>query len=204
MLYELAELSCPLMALGRAAEGVHAWVGDPEAKGALVGCWRTEVGALGRLLVLRGFDAPEDMTAERRRALHSASPFNAGGVATALAMDSYAPFPFLPPLRTGERGGVYEVRTYRLKPGGLPPTLSAWEAAVGPAQDYTAHLVTNLYALDGPPRITHVWAFASLEERATRRGRAFAAGLWPPKGGPDQIAEATSSIALPEAFSPLR
>lgn len=204
MLYELTELACPLLALGRAAEGARAWIEDPEARGALVGCWRTEVGALGRLVVLRGFEAPEDMTAERRRALMSASPFNAGGLATALAMDSYAPFPFLPAVETGVRGGLYEIRTYRLKPGGLPHTLAAWEAAVEPAREYTAHLVTNLYALDGPPRIAHIWAFAGLEERAALRGRAYASGRWPPKGGPDQIAEATSVLALPEAFSPLR
>ena len=104
MLYELATLSCPLLALGQASEGVHAWVDDAEAKGQLLGCWRTEFGALGRLIVLRGFAAPEDMTAERRRALLSANPFNAGSVVTALDMDSYAPFPFLPPIRTGDRG----------------------------------------------------------------------------------------------------
>lgn len=203
MLYELATLSCPLLALGHASEGVHAWVDDSEAKGQLLGCWRTEVGMLGRLIVLRGFTAPEDMTAERRRALLSANPFNAGGVVTALEMDSYAPFPFLPPIRTGERGGLYEIRTYRLKPGGLAPTLSAWEAAIEPARTYTEHLVVNLYALDGAPRITHIWAFASLQERAALRTQAYGAGVWPPKGGPDQIADATSVIALPQGVSPL-
>lgn len=203
MLYELATLSCPLLALGHASEGVHAWVDDSEAKGQLMGCWRTEVGMLGRLIVLRGFTAPEDMTAERRRALLSANPFNAGGVVTALEMDSYAPFPFLAPIRTGERGGLYEIRTYRLKPGGLAPTLSAWEAAIEPARTYTEHLVVNLYALDGAPRITHIWAFASLQERAALRAQAYGAGVWPPKGGPDQIADATSVIALPQGESPL-
>ncbi|WP_449411419.1 NIPSNAP family protein [Methylobacterium komagatae] len=123
MLYELTTLSCPLLAVGRASEGVYDWVNDAGAKGELFGCWRTEIGTLGRLIVLRGFEAPEDMTAERRRALLSANPFNAGSVVTALEMDSYAPFPFLPPIRTGDRGGVYEFRTYHLKPGGLPPTL---------------------------------------------------------------------------------
>jgi len=203
MLYELATLSCPLLALGHASEGVHAWVDDSEAKGQLMGCWRTEVGMLGRLIVLRGFTAPEDMTAERRRALLSANPFNAGGVVTALEMDSYAPFPFLPPIRTGDRGGLYEIRTYRLKPGGLAPTLSAWEAAIEPARTYTEHLVVNLYALDGAPRITHIWAFASLQERAALRAQAYGDGVWPPKGGPDQIADATSVIALPQGVSPL-
>ena len=203
MLYELATLSCPLLAVGQAFEGVHAWVGNSEAKGELLGCWRTEFGTLGRLLVLRRFEAPEDMTAERRRALLSANPFNAGSVVTALEMDSYAPFPFLPPIRTGDRGGVYEFRTYRLKPGGLPPTLVGWEAAIAPAQEYTEHLVVNMYALDGAPRITHIWAFTSLEERTGLRARAYGAGVWPPMGGPEQIAEATSTIALPQGTFPL-
>lgn len=118
-------------------------------------------------------------------------------------MDSYAPFAFLPPIRTGDRGGVYEFRTYHLKPGGLPPTLAGWEAAIAPAREYTEHLVANMYAFDGAPRITHVWGFTSLQERAELRFRAYGAGAWPPKGGPEQIAEATSTIALPQGLSPL-
>jgi hypothetical protein len=153
MLCELATLSCPLLAVEKAAEAAAAWVHDSQAKGRLLGCWRTEIGTLGRLLVLRGFEAPEDMTAERRRALLSDNPFNAGSVVTALEMDSYAPFPFLPPIRTGDRGGVYEFRTYRLKPGGLSPTLAGWEAGIAPAREYTAHLVVNMYALDGAPEL---------------------------------------------------
>ncbi|MGZ5901015.1 MAG: NIPSNAP family protein [Reyranella sp.] len=203
MLFELATLSCPLLALGKAAEGAYAWVEGPEAKGELLGCWRTELGTLGRLLILRCFETPENMAAERRRALLSTSPFNAGSVVTALGMDSYASFSFLPPIRIGNRGGVYEFRTYRLKPGGLAPTLAGWEAAIEPAREYTDHLVTNMYALDGEPRITHIWGFSSLEERAGLRSRAYGAGVWPPKGGPEQILEATSTIALPQDTSPL-
>jgi hypothetical protein len=202
MLYELTTLSCPLLALTQISERAQAWTAEAEA-GTLLGCWRADIGALGEVFVLRGFDTPEAMTAERRRALMSAAPFHGGDLLTALTMDSYAPFPFLPPLRTGARGSVYEIRTYRLRPGGLAPTLAAWESAIGPAKTYTDHLVTNLYALDGPPRITHIWAFSSLEERARLRGEAYAAGIWPPKGGPDQILAATSTIGLPTPGSPL-
>ena len=53
-----------------------------------------------------------------------------------------------------------------------------------------------MYALDGPSRITHIWAFTSLEQRAALRAQACDAGVWPPKGGPEQILEATSTIAL--------
>jgi len=203
MLYELATLSCHLLAVGRVAQGAASWAEEPEAGGVLLGCWRTEIGPLGRVLVLRAFAEPQDMTTERRRALMSDDPFRGGGAITALEMDSYAPFPFLPEATVAGRGGLYEFRTYRLKPGGLPPTLAAWEAAIGPARAYTQHLVLNMYALDGAPRITHIWGSRSMEERAALRSRAYEAGIWPPKGGPDQIAEATSTIALPQGRSPL-
>ena len=67
-----------------------------------------------------------------------------------------------------------------------------------PAREYTAHLVINMYALDGPPRITHIWAFESLAQRASLRSAAFSAGVWPPKGGPENVLEAVSVIAMPE------
>jgi hypothetical protein len=154
-------------------------------------------------LILRGFETAEDLAAERKRALLSSNPFNGGSLVTSLEMDSYAPFPFLPPAKTGIQAKVYEFRTYRLKPGGLPATLAGWEQAIEPAHEYTAHLVINMYALNGPPRITHIWGFSSLEERVLLRSKAYAAGVWPPKGGPENILEATSTIALPEPFSPL-
>ena len=202
-LYELTTLAFPLLSADAVSAGARAFVTDPAAKGELLGCWRTEIGTLGRLLVLRGFETAEALSMERHRALFSSNPFNAGSAVTALEMDSYAPFPFLPPVETGTRGAVYEFRTYKLKPGGLPPTLAGWKAAIEPAREYTRHLVVNMYALDGPPRITHIWGFASLEERAALRARHYAAGVWPPKGGPENILEAVNAIALPEHDSPL-
>jgi len=199
-LYELTTLSCPLLAVSEASEGARAFIGEPEAKGELLGCWRTDIGTLGRLLILRGFETSEDLAAERRRALFSANPFNAGSIVTALEMDSYAPFPFLPPVRPGAYGKVYEFRTYKLKPGGLPPTLAGWEAAI-PAREPMSHLVINMYALDGAPRITHIWPYTGMDERFAIRARSYAEGIWPPKGGPEQILEATSVIALPEPYS---
>jgi hypothetical protein len=202
--YELTTLSCPILSVPEVSASARTFVSEDGAAGELLGCWRTEIGQLGRLLLLRGFETAEELAAERRRALLSVNPFNAGSLVTALRMDSYAPFPFLPPVQPGSFGGIYEFRTYQLRPGGLPPTLAGWKKAIEPAREYTSHLVINMYALDGPPRITHIWGFESLEERATLRAKFYAAGLWPPQGGPEQILEATSTIALSEDFSPLR
>ena len=203
MLYELITISCPVLGLGRASEGVRAWTSAPEARGELLGCWRTDIGPLGRIVALRGYATLDELLIERERAVLSASPVGASPEADAVSLESYRSFPFIPPVRPGRRGKVYEFRTYRLRPGGLSPTLRGWEAALGRARPYADHLVTNMFAIDGAPRITHVWAFDSLEERTRLRADAYAAGVWPPAGGPDNIVEATSTIGLPEAFSPL-
>jgi hypothetical protein len=70
-------------------------------------------------------------------------------------------------------------------------------------RDDTAHLVTDPYALDGGARISHVWGFTRLAERTALRDAAYGAGVWPPKDGPEQIAEATPATALPVGGSPL-
>ncbi len=126
----------------------------------------------------------------------SRNPFNANDTVNTLKMESYEGFPFLPPASAKTFGGVYEFRTYFLKPGGLPPTLDGWKAAIAPAKEYTDHLVTNMFALDGPPRITHIWGFESLAQRTDLRDRHYAAGVWPPEGGPENIDHATSAIAV--------
>lgn len=204
MLYEIVTLSCLPLEQDTVSAGAHRWVSDTDASGLLLGAWRTEIGELFQIKLLRAFETPEALEQERARALASTRPFNIDTPSVGLSMERYAPFPFLPPVKPAVFGGVYEFRTYCLKPGGLEPTLAGWERAIEPAHAYTSHLVVNLYALDGPPRITHIWGFSSFAERIELRARHYAQGLWPPVGGPQQIARATSTIALPEAYSPLK
>jgi hypothetical protein len=131
-IYELTTLSVPLLSVARASEGARAHVANPETRGELLGCWRTDIGMLGRLLILRRFETTEDLVAERRSVLLSTNPFNAAGVATALEMDSYALFPFLPPVKPGAYGNSYEFRTYKLKAGGFQLRWRAGNRRLGP------------------------------------------------------------------------
>jgi len=202
MLYELTTISSPPLEQDAASSAAHKWVLAGE--GRLLGAWRSEIGELFQIKLMRGFETAEALERERLRALMSPHPFNIHDPSSRFSMEQYARFPFLPEVEPLAFGRFYEFRTYHLKPGGLPPTLAGWEQAIGPAHDYSQHLVINMYALDGPPRITHIWGFGSLEERAALRARHFADGLWPPKGGPQQIARATSTICIPEEYSPLR
>ncbi|HEX9591250.1 MAG TPA: NIPSNAP family protein [Bradyrhizobium sp.] len=202
MLYEFATLSFHPLHGRQVTAGAEAYVIETEARGHLLGCWTTDIGTIGRMFVLRGFADAAELAAERKRALFSANPFGAAEVLTGLEMDSYAPFPFLPPVVPGKYGKVYEFRTYHLKPGGLTPTIAAWEAAM-PERAKLSPLVINMYALDGAPRITHIWPYASLDARAAIRADSYAQGIWPPKNAPEQFYHATSTIGLPTAASPL-
>lgn len=203
MLYEIATLTVKLGAAAKAVSGIGEYVKAPEAAGTLLGCWASEIGELNQLLVLRSFENHDAWRSERERTLRTTNPFNAGDAIAQLDFDTYAPFPFLPPVTPGQYGRVYEIRTYRLKHGGVPPTIAAWEAAM-PERGKLSPLSIAMYSLDGPPRFTHIWPFASLDARAAVRADSVAKGVWPPRGGPDWLTgDMRSIVALPTAISPL-
>ncbi|MGO4327158.1 NIPSNAP family protein [Cupriavidus sp. 2TAF22] len=209
MLYELATLNFNLQDTQAVIRGAEAYVNAACVAGRLLGAWTTDVGALGRMLILREFESAEMLAAERERTLFHPGPFSlsASGeseraVITSFETDSYKALPFLPPITPGTYGSIYEIRTYRLKPGGLPPTITAWEAAV-PDRVKLSALVINMYALDGAPRITHIWPYANASERFEIRAEAARAKIWPPKGAPAHLIDANSLLCVPAPFSPL-
>ncbi|MBD3763857.1 MAG: NIPSNAP family protein [Rhodobacterales bacterium] len=201
-LYELATLDTVIFGAGRAAPGIEAWVAA--GQGRLCGAWSTDIGTLNRVFVLRAFDSLGQMMDERDRALMSDNPWGCAEHLTALSMESHRALDFLPPVEPGAWGPVYEFRTYRLRLNGLAPTQAKWAAAVPGRQAYS-RLCLAMYGLDGAPRLTQIWPYASLAARAEARARSVAEGAWPPPGGPDWLTpDMTSQIALPLPFSPLR
>lgn len=204
MVYDITTLTIRFGTLNAVLTGIESFTADKTAEGKLLGCWFTEIGELNQVLVLRSYETQEAMNRERLRVQAMTSPFGAGDAVRALTFDSYAPFPFLPPVVPGAYGAVYEIRTYRIKQGGLEPTIKAWEAAI-PERTKLSPLTIAMYALDGPLRFTHIWPFASLNDRAAVRADSVAKGVWPPKGGPDWLTgDMHSTIGLPTAISPLR
>ena len=203
MIYELATLQLRIGSTPKATEGVKAYLAGPESKGTLLGCWVTDIGQLNRMVILRGFEQLNEMAAQRERMLHGTDPFGAGDALVGLEIDSYTPFPFIPPVKPGRYGGVYEIRTYVVKPNGLDGLRAAWEEAL-PDRLKISPLTVAMHTLDGPTRFTHIWPYADTNARAATRAQAMATGKWPPKGGPNWLTgDMTSTIALPTDFSPL-
>lgn len=202
--YELATLDTVIFGAGKAAPLIGDYVSAPEARGTLLGAWGTDIGRLNRIYLLRGFENQQDLLAERERTRKSSNPFGCADLLTEMAIDSYAPLDFLPPVKTGDFGPVYEIRTYHMKPNGLAPTQDKWREAV-PVREKYSPLTIAMYSLDGPPRFTQIWPYRTLEERQKARSQSVADGNWPPKGGPDWLTpEMYSAIALPLGISPLK
>lgn len=200
--YELATLKVQLGGAGKAAAAVEHWAEG--GAGKLYGAWSSDIGALNEIHLLRSFDTLETLAQERERALRSDNPFGCADVLAGLSMDSHVGLDFLPEVETGARGPIYEIRCYRMKPNGLMPTMTKWQAAMPERAAYSP-LAIAMYSLDGEPRLTQIWPYPSLEARSATRARSVADGKWPPRGGPDWLTPAmTSTIALPLAFSPLK
>lgn len=204
MIYDIATLKVKLGTAAKALAGIQSFTTSPDAKGELLGVWTSEIGALNEIYVLRAYRDDAALKAERARLAATTNPFDCGEAILKLTLEAYTSFPFMPDVKPGAFGKVYEIRTYLLKHGGVEPTIKAWEAAV-PERVKFSPLVAAFASTDGPPRITHIWPFESLDARAKARGDSVAAGVWPPKGGPDWLTgDMTSTLAIPAAFSPLK
>jgi hypothetical protein len=121
---------------------------------------------------------------------------------SAMSLDGYAPFPFVPPPAIKPYGSVYEFRSYKVNHGGLPATMKLWEEFL-PGRQTLTPLLLAMYRLDGAPGYTHIWPYADAGARAKVRAEAVSKGLWPPKGGAVHLKEMRSTLTVPLPGSPL-
>jgi hypothetical protein len=171
---------------------------------SLLACWYSDIGAVNQILIIR---KPGDAAAAldaRFAALNAANPLGISEYIVAMAMDTYVAFDFIAPLRPGEFGPCYEVRSYVLKPDGLKPTMEAWRKAV-PGRMKISPVLAAMTSVTGVvTRFLHVWPYKSFDERARLRAKAAADAVWPPPGGPGHLVSQQVDIYLPAPFSPMQ
>ena len=202
--YEVAMLTIPMGSNAAVYPRIQEYVSAPEAGGRLLAVWYSDIGELNQLMVVREFDDSAELDRERERLLVGGNPFGIGDMLARMTLDTYAAFPFLPPVQTGEQGPFYEVRVYGIKPNGLAPTIEAWRNAID-ARNQVSPLLIAMYALDGvTPRFMNIWGYPSMDARTRARAEAVGSGVWPPKGGPAHLTTLQSSFFLPAPISPLR
>jgi NIPSNAP len=171
-------------------------------RGELLTCWLSEIGALNRILLIRGYADINALETDRRTITSEADPFELGELVTAADLDLYVPFEFVDPMRPGSKAAFYEVRTYGLKPDALTPTKEAWRQAL-PERVKLSRLLMAMHTTGPTPRFMHIWPYESLADRQRIRAEAVARGLWPPRGGPGRLSSQQTDIYIPAAFSPI-
>jgi hypothetical protein len=188
----------------KALPPVEQWLKDNPRKGELIGCLAAEIGDLNKILLLHHYGSEADLAADRETVVKSANPFGCLELICGMSSDTFVQFPFLPAIKPGQYGPIFEVRTYLLKPNGLKPTIEAWTKSA-PARQKLSPILAAMYSVTGEvTRFMHIWPYPSLDVRAATRKTAIETGVWPPPGGPDHLLTMHTDIFLPAAFSPIR
>ncbi|OAE96199.1 hypothetical protein AYJ54_37030 [Bradyrhizobium centrolobii] len=170
----------------------------------LLACWYSEIGALNRIMMIRASGDVAASMESQIATLTERRPLGIGEFIVEMTMDTYVSFDFIEPMRPGQFGPWYEVRSYMLKPDGLAPTMELWRKAV-PARKAVSPLLAAMTSVTGTvTRFLHIWPYRTLDERVRLRDKAIADGVWPPPGGPSHLTAQQTDIYLPAPFSPMR
>lgn len=188
----------------KALPPVEQWLKDNPRKGEFIGCLASEIGDLNQIMLLHHYDDERALAADRESVVKSANPFGCVELITGLSSNTFVQFPFLPAIKPGQYGPIFEVRTYLLKPNGLGPTIEAWTRQA-PFRQKLSPILAAMYSVTGDiTRFMHIWPYPSLDVRAATRKTAIETKVWPPPGGPDHLLTMHTDIYLPAAFSPIR
>jgi hypothetical protein len=183
---------------------LEKWLRETPLGGKFLACWFSEIGALNQILLIREYGDEPEISVDRGLIMNGGNPYGVADLIDTMSSDTYAPFPFMPPMPIGAFGPFFEVRSYLLQTAGLAKTIKLWQAAV-PDRARLSPLLAAMYSLSGGlPRLMHIWPYASLDQRQSLRSEAVRTGVWPPPGGPDQLRAQQADIFLAAGFSPIR
>ena len=187
-----------------ALKGIEPWLKANPRKGEFLACWFCDIGDLNQIMIVHHYANEADLAADRDSVTRDANPYGCLELTDKRSTNTFHQFPFLSSLKAGTHGPIFEVRTYLLKPTGLPPTIATWTKQ-GPVRQKLSPILAAMYSTTGEvTRFMHVWPYPDLVTRAQTRETAIETGVWPPPGGPDQLLAMHNDIYLPAAFSPIR
>lgn len=171
----------------------------------LTAFWHTEIGPLNEIVHVWGYrDLAERARIRAEAAKDPNWPPKIREFVRAMRSEIVMPFSFVPEVRSGRVGPIFELRYYTLKPGTLPDLASGWEAKLPERMKLSPVVLAGGVEFGQANGFVHIWAYSSLDQRAQVRDEARQKGVWPPPGGPDRLLTQENKILLPAAFSPLQ
>lgn len=183
---------------------ISEWVAKSAYKGQFLACWQSELGVIGQVLLLHGYEDLESISHDRETVAQSPERYGIGDGLASASTQTFRPFPVFAPLQPGNYGPVFEVRSYVLRVGAMAPTIESWTKALPERMKLSKPLLI-MHSTDGiGPRLVHIWPYSSLADRERVRQQAAELGVWPPHGGgggPPVTMQ--SEIFLPAPSSPI-
>lgn len=204
MPYDVTIITVKPNTQAKALPSVEQWLKANPRKGEFLGCLTSEIGDLNKILLLHHYTSEADLSADRESVARSTNPFGCVELICGMSTDTFVQFPFIAPIKPGQYGPIFEVRTYQLKPNGLAPTIEVW-GKMAPGRQKLSPILAAMYSITGEvTRFMHIWPYPTLEVRTNTRKTAIETGVWPPPGGADYLLTMHTDIFLPAAFSPIR
>ena len=171
----------------------------------IVGMFYTEVGPLNQVIHIWPYENAGERERIRAESMKDPNwPPKVAHLQVEMLSEIYVPFPFSPTMNVGKLGPIYEWRSYMIEPGRMPDTIKSWSAAIE-ARTKLSPLAIAMHTESGPlNRFVHLWAYESMQKRDETRAKAMEMGIWPPKGGGDELVTQDNKILLPASFSPMQ
>ncbi|KAM0521772.1 hypothetical protein ACHAPE_002333 [Trichoderma viride] len=182
----------------------------PENKVHLVGSWRTEVGDCDTFVHIWEYQRYEGYHESRHSISHHPEfkDFNTklSKLINSKKISLMQEFSFWPTTPPRELGGVFELRSYTLHPGNLLEWETHWRRGLKARREVMEGVGAWFVQIGELNTVHHLWQFANLEERRSRREKS-----WSVEGWSDTVHKTVpliqsmqSRILIPMPWSPVQ
>ncbi len=163
----------------------------------------TDIGPLNQIIHIWPYEDMAARAAIRKEASADPNwpPHLGDGLVEQLA-EIFVPFPFTPDFDKSKTGPVFEWRSYTIKPHSVGGIIERWGTALEEREKLSPLLMAMHTDLGPLNKFVHIWPYENLEHRREVREEAAAKGIWPPKGGGDELVFQDNKIVHPTPFSP--
>jgi len=165
----------------------------------------SDIGPLNEIIHIWPYKDLADRTETRAKAAASANwPPHISEFLDEQLSEIFTPFPFTPEFKPGNFGPIFEWRSYTIKPHTVGGIQERWGDQLE-ARERLSPVLMGMTTEIGPlNKFVHIWPYESLNHRAEIRAEAAAKGIWPPKGGGDELIQQENKILYAAPFSPIQ
>ncbi|KAJ7070781.1 hypothetical protein C8F01DRAFT_975748, partial [Mycena amicta] len=190
-----------------AAEKYYVGVkNDAELCTKLTGNWEVLVGdqdTFIHILELESYEKTSKLLAspKHRAAFKEMAPF-----LTSRSSQLNQEFAFLPTAPPHTEGGIFELRSYQLKPGTLLEWENTWRRGIEARRKFVSPVGAWFSQIGRLHQVHHLWQYSNLEARKEMREKAWQIDGWAETvSKTSQLTKFMDSLVLrPLEFSPLK